>query len=233
MNAAHRSGALLAAALGAAGLAAGTLAPTAPSGAASPSKVTLHQAAPSLPRDVARLGSAPPEQVLHLDVALAGQDAAGLAQAVDAVSTPGSPDYRHYLTPAQYAAQFGPTAAEVAQVSSTLRAEGLTVGTPDPGSILLPVSGTASVVSAAFGTPLETVQAPDRSRAVVNTASPQVPASLTGSVTAVVGLDGLFAEHAMVRPTRPGAAHPTFGGARPPPRRRRSAHHGAGGCPGP
>ena len=104
--------------------------------------------------------------------------------AVDAVSTPGSPDYRHYLTAAQYAAEFGPSPAEVAQVSSALRAEGLTVGTPEPGSTLLPVSGTASVVSSALGTPLVSVQAPGRSaRAMVNTASPQIPASLAGVVT--------------------------------------------------
>ena len=67
-------------------------------------------------------------------------------------------------------------------MSSTLRGEGLTVGTPDPGSILLPVSGTAAVVSAAFGTPLESVQAPNEARALVNTAAPQIPASLAGVV---------------------------------------------------
>ena len=102
-------------------------------------------------------------------------------------------------TAAQYAAEFGPSATEVAQVSADLRAEGLTVGTPDPGSNLLPVSGTAAVVSAAFGTPLESVQAPQQqARAIVNTATPQVPASLSGVVTGVVGLNGLFHEHAML-----------------------------------
>ncbi len=156
---------------------------------------------PHLPAGSTQLGAAPGGQVLDLDVVLAGQDPAGLAQAVvDAVSTPGSPDYRHYLTAAQYAAQFGPSPAEVAQVSSALRAEGLTVGTPEPGSTLLPVSGTASVVSAALGTPLVSVQAPGESaRAVVNTASPQIPASLDGVVTGVVGLDGLFQEHSMIK----------------------------------
>ena len=153
-----------------------------------------------MPAGSTQYGSPPAGQVLHLDAVLAGQDPAGLAQAVAAVSTPGSPDYRHYLTAAQYAAQYGPTTAEVAQVSSALRSEGLTVGTPEPGSTLLPVSGTASVVSAALGTPLESVQAPGQSaRAIVNTASPQVPASLDGVVTGVVGLDGLFQEHDMLK----------------------------------
>jgi len=196
VNRGHRRVALLGAALGAASLGAGALASPG-AGAAAP-RVVLPQAAPHIPADAARLGSAPSGQVLSLDIALAGQDPTGLQQAVAAVSTPGSPDYRHYLTAAQYASEYGPSAAEVAQVSSVLRSEGLTVGTPAPGSILLPVSGTAAVVSAAFGTPLESVQAPNQAKALVNTASPQIPAALAGSVTAVVGLDGLFEEHSML-----------------------------------
>jgi hypothetical protein len=176
-------------------------------GAASPGWITLPQAAPHIPADASRLGAAPSGQELKLDVVLAGQDATGLAQAVAAVSTPGSPDYRHYLSAAQYAAQFGPSPAEVAQVSSTLRGEGLNVGTPETGSTLLPVSGTASVVSAALGTPLESVEAPgDSSRTIVNTSSPQIPASLGGAVTGVVGLDGVFQEHAMIKQAPAGAS---------------------------
>jgi Pro-kumamolisin, activation domain/IPT/TIG domain len=201
----HRRGtALVAVTAGALLLASGALAPAVGAGAGvagaavSETKVPLSGAAPpNVPAEARDLGPAPGGQVLSLDVVLAGQDPAGLAQAVAAVSTPGSPDYHHYLTAAQYAAQFGPSPAEVAQVSSTLRAEGLTVGVPAPGSDLLPVSGTASVVSAAFATPLDSVQSPDRAHAaVVNTATPQVPASVAGSVTGVVGLNGLFQEHA-------------------------------------
>ena len=92
-------------------------------------------------------------------------------------------------------------------MSAALRSEGLTVGTPDPGSTLLPVRGTAAVVSAALGTPLEWVRAPGQSaRAIVNTASPQVPSSLGGAVTGVVGLDGLFQEHSKLKPGRAGSA---------------------------
>jgi Pro-kumamolisin, activation domain/IPT/TIG domain len=200
VNRGHRKGALLAGALGAAALGAGVLGAAAAAGAAAAQqRVPLSQAVPAIPAGAKALGTAPPGQVLDLDVVLSGQNATGLGQAVASVSTPGSPDYRHYLSAAQYAAEFGPGATEVARVSDDLRAEGLTVGTPDPGSNLLPVSGTAAVVSAAFGTPLESVQPPQqRARAVVNTATPQVPAALSGVVTGVVGLNGLFTEHAML-----------------------------------
>ncbi len=184
----------------AAALIAGVLAPASVSAAAAPGRVVLPQAVPSVPAGSTQYGAPPAGQVLDLDVVLAGQNPSGLSQAVDAVSTPGSPDYRNYLTAAQYAAQYGPAPAEVAQVSSALRGEGLTVGSPVPGSTLLPVSGTASVISAALGTPLESVRAPGQSaRAIVNTASPQVPSSLNGVVTGVVGLDGLFEEHDMLK----------------------------------
>jgi hypothetical protein len=219
----HRKAALLAAALGAVALGAGALTPAVASGAApAPSlspRVTLPQAAPKVPADVRQLGPAPAGQVLNLSVVLAGQNPTGLAQAVAAVSTPGSPDYRHYLTAAQYAAEFGPSPAEVAQVSSVLRGEGLTVGAPAAGSTLLPVSGPVGVVSSALGTPLETVQAPDQARVLVNTAPPQIPASLAGAVTGVVGLDGLFKEHSMLAHGNGNTAGEpaTSSGSRPPP----------------
>ena len=196
--------------LGPAARISGLGAPGGVAGAALPGHVVLPQPAPQLPAGSTALGAAPAGQVLDLDVVVAGQDPNGLAQAVAAVSTPGSPDYRHYLSAAQYAARYGPSAAEVAQVSSALRGEGLTVGAPEPGSTLLPVSGTASVVSAALGTPLESVQAPgDAARAIVNTASPQIPSSLDGVVTGVVGLDGLVKEQSMIKQGHPGSTGST------------------------
>ena len=218
MKPGHRKAALFAAALGAGALTPAVASGAAPAPSLSP-RVTLPQAAPKVPADVRQLGPAPAGQVLDLSVVLAGQNPTGLAQAVAAVSTPGSPDYRHHLTAAQYAAEFGPSAAEVAQVSSVLRGEGLTVGAPATGSTLLPVSGPAGVVSSALGTPLETVQAPSQSRVLVNTAPPQIPASLAGAVTGVVGLDGLFKEHSMLLPGNgnsngnpaPGGSSPTAG----------------------
>ena len=78
--------------------------------AARPGRIVLPQAAPHVPAGChPATAPAPAGQVLDLDVVLAGQNPAGLAQAVAAVSTPGSPDYRQYLTAAQYAAQYGPS----------------------------------------------------------------------------------------------------------------------------
>ena len=51
---------------------------------------------------------------------LAGQDPAGLAAYAMAASTPGHPQYGHYLTPAQVMARYGPTQAQVSAVTSWL-----------------------------------------------------------------------------------------------------------------
>jgi hypothetical protein len=187
--------------------AAAALGPAA--GATVTAKVVLPGELAKIPGDATRLGALPAAQEVHLDVGLAGQDPAGLTQEVAAVSTPGSPLYRHYLSAAQFAAAYGPSAAEVSAVTSSLRAEGLSVGVPDPGSSLLPVSGPASSITAAFATPLESVRLPGHLTSFVNTAAPQIPASLAGDITGVVGMDGLSAEHAMALQNKSVAAVPS------------------------
>jgi Pro-kumamolisin, activation domain/IPT/TIG domain len=199
-------------------------------GAAGSNRVVLPQAAPALPHGTTRLGGAPAGQTLQLDVILAGRNPSGLAQTVAAVSTPGSPGYRQYLTPAQFASAFGPSAAELAQVSSVLRAEGLTVGQPLEGSVLLPVSGSVAAVESAFGTTMQSVQAPGEEAALVNTSAPSVPASLSGLVTGVAGLNGLDQEHNMLKvaPGQPVAAPPGSPGNQTP----AATTPSAGGGPG-
>jgi subtilase family serine protease len=169
-------------------------------------KVTMAGELPKIPSNVTRVGPVPSAQVLHLDVGLAGQDPTGLANEVEAVSTPGSPAYRHYLTSAQFAAAYGPSAAEVQQATATLRAQGLTVGTPNLGSTLLPITGSAATVSTVFGTPLQSVRLPGGITSRVNTAAPKIPATLAGDITGIVGLSGLSPEHSMLRR---GEASPT------------------------
>jgi Pro-kumamolisin, activation domain len=198
---------ILGAALTVAALCLGALAPLSAAGAtgaagAGPSplaQVALPGGVPQIPAGVKRLGPVPSAQVLHLEVGLAGEDPTGLAAEVTAVSTPGSPTYRHYLTSAQFAAAYGPSPAEVQQVSASLRAEGLTVGTPTLGSALLPVSGSAATVSTVFGTPLQSVRLPGGLTSQVNTAVPKVPAALAADITGIVGLSGLSEEHSMLR----------------------------------
>src|SRR5205809_758080 len=72
-------------------------------------------------------GAVPAGQQIKARVFLTGQNPSALAAAAQAVSDPDSPQHGRYLTPDQVKAQFGPSAAQVAQVSSWLQGAGLTV----------------------------------------------------------------------------------------------------------
>ena len=79
-----------------------------------------------------------------------------------AVSTPASPLFRHYMSPAAYAARFGASSAETARVESWLRTEAFTGVSTDSGRSY--VRGTAPVakINAAFHVRLDTYQASAR-----------------------------------------------------------------------
>lgn len=76
-----------------------------------------------------------------------GQDQAGLTATATAVSDPSSPDYGHYLTPAQVQAQFGATAAQQSAVRGWLSGAGLTI-THDDAFTITAVGTTARAEAA-------------------------------------------------------------------------------------
>src|ERR1700683_3751526 len=66
--------------------------------------------------------------LVRFDLVLNLRDAAGAQAIVKAVSTPGSAQYRKYLTDAQWIARYAPTQASVAAAETWLRAQGFKVG---------------------------------------------------------------------------------------------------------
>ncbi|SDO10658.1 S53 family peptidase [Actinacidiphila guanduensis] len=123
---------------------------------------------------------------LSVRVYFAGRDAKGLAAYARSVSTPGSADYQHYLTPAQAQARFGATKAQVSAVKSWLTSSGLKVtGTTQH---YVTVTGDVKSMEKAFGTQLHNFTKNGHTyHAPVSTAS--APASLQGAVLTVTGLD--------------------------------------------
>ena len=88
------------------------------------------------------MGAVPAGNRLTIQFWLKSQTAAAASYA-SAVSTPGSPLFEHYLTPAAYTARFGATAHEAASVESWLKSAGFTGVSADSGRDY--VAGTASV----------------------------------------------------------------------------------------
>ena len=73
-----------------------------------------------------------------------------------AVSTPGSPLYRHFLTTAQFRARFSPSAAAVTAVSSWVRSAGLAVKSVAPSRLYVEVTGTMAQAEKLVGARLDT-----------------------------------------------------------------------------
>ncbi|MGN8027809.1 S53 family peptidase [Microbacterium sp. 22242] len=114
-----------------------------------------------------------------------GMDA--LTALAASVSTPGSAQYRHFLTAAQYHATFDAPQATVDAVTGWLQGAGLKT-TVDPSHRYVDVTGGVGNANKAFGVTISnythdglTVQAPD--------GPATTPGSLSGSVIAVDGLD--------------------------------------------
>ena len=173
---------------------------------------------PVVPVGAVAKGAVAPRLRLHVTVTLKPRNPAALNAYAEAVSTPGSRSYRHYLTPSQFGRRFGATAAEVRAVRRGLRAQGLDPGSVTPGSLSIPVFATAARLERALRISLRRLALPGRRTAVAANAAPAVQASAAGAVQAVVGLDTVSAPHPLL--ARPASSVASSGGGRPSGQRR-------------
>ena len=132
----------------------------------------------------------PSGRLVHARVWLTPRNAAQLDALAQAVSDPSSAQYGQFLTADQYNAQYAPTATQVGQVTQWLTGSGLTVTATGPDNHFVAVSGSASAIASAFGTPLaDYVVNGKKTQAPATDVS--VPDSLAGLITAVTGLSTL------------------------------------------
>ena len=114
----------------------------------------------------------------------------------------------HPLTSAQFMANHAPTAAQVADVVSYLRAQGFTNIEVAPNNLLVSATGGAGVVKTAFHAELHEYNVNGR-RAYANVTDALVPAHLAGSVLGVLGLQTVHLAHVNAkRLAAPDAATP-------------------------
>jgi subtilase family serine protease len=111
-----------------------------------------------------------------------------------AVSTPGSPLYRHYLSPEAYTARFAASQKTASRVEAWLRGEGFTGVHTDAGRDYVRATATTSRIDAAFHTRLALYKSSAavnawRSPLRANDSAVTLPSSVAGSVLAVSGLD--------------------------------------------
>jgi subtilase family serine protease len=105
-----------------------------------------------------------------------------------------SPNYRHYLTPEQFAAMFGPTEQDYEAVIAFASANGLTVTGRHSNRMLLDVSGSVADIEKAFYMKMLVYPHPTEARTFY---APDVEPSLDLAVPVlrIVGLDNYLVPH--------------------------------------
>jgi len=126
---------------------------------------------------------------LHVSVILSRDAAAQTAfdQLVANQQIPSSPFYHQWLTPQQVGQLYGPTANDLAAVSSWLTSQGLKVDSVSPSGMIIHASGTTAAVGNAFHTNFGTFAVGGRQR-LSAISEPFIPAVLGTVIHSVHGL---------------------------------------------
>ena len=131
-----------------------------------------------LPLTLKVVGTPAASQQVEFDIILPLQNVSALNTLLAAQQNPNSPQYHHWLTPAAFGTEFGPSRKTVNQVSNDLQSFGLQVTTQ---SRSLHVIGTTTQINTAFNTNLAVaVNAAGKQRMVVTKAL-SLPKSLVAA----------------------------------------------------
>lgn len=144
------------------------------------------------PLDLGTAQAVSGNQSITVSVALPLRDTAAAQALLEATYTPGSAQYRHFLSSQEFNTQFGPTDATVAQVTKRFQSAGLQV--TRASSTVLKVTGSTSAIEAAFAVSLHAFEVPASGSASgyryrAPASAPQVSSDIASSVQAVLGLD--------------------------------------------
>jgi hypothetical protein len=149
-------------------------------------------AAPRVPLGSRDLGSLSPSHTMQLGIALRPRSPSALDQFATEVSTPGSAEFDHHITPAEFRKRFGPTAATISAVERSMRAEGFRLGSLSANGLLLHLSAPVSTVEARLGLEIRAYSLLGGSKGWAADAAPLLPRSIARQVASVLGLDQLI-----------------------------------------
>ncbi len=147
---------------------------------------------------------------LNLAIALPLRNQAQLNTLLAEIYNPHSPQYRHYLTVAQFAADYGPTQADYEAVINFVQSKGLKVTQTFPSRVIVDVSGTAAAVQSAFYVTLNNYKRPDGTLFYAPDREPSL--DLSTPIFHITGLDNYVAPHSPLKATpldRGGAQAPS------------------------
>jgi subtilase family serine protease len=193
-------------------------------GPPGPAEATLADSVAPFTAASQAIGAVPAASRLTIQFWLAPQ-AAAAASLANAVSTPGRPQFRHFLSPAAYTARFSATPAKAAAVETWLKSRDFSGITTDPGRDYVRATAPVSVIDTALKVRLQYYRATAGATAGryplrANDRPVSLPASIAASVIGVTGLDNAAPAMTFAKPVNPAtpgksktpkASQPSFG----------------------
>jgi subtilase family serine protease len=177
---------------------------SAPSGA----RAAIAGTVPSWAKSSAAVGSPAASTQVSFHVVLQLRDAAGAAKLAQAVSSPKSSSYGHYLTPVAFNAKYAPTASSVAKVESFLKSSGISVTGVAAGNRWVEAKGTVAQINAAFGTTLKNYRFKGKTLRGASSAL-TMPTSVSGLVMGFSGVSQSLAAPAGATPVNDNGTTPS------------------------
>jgi subtilase family serine protease len=123
-----------------------------------------HQPAAVRQLNLKSTGRLPASAQVNLVIGLPWRNREALTNLLQDLYNPSSPKFHHYLTPAQFAEQFGPTTNDYNALATFIAAHGLTINHRHPNHMLLDVSGPAAAVENTLHVHLLTYRHPTEKR---------------------------------------------------------------------
>jgi hypothetical protein len=155
-------------------------------------------------RSLKGIGALPADKVLQFDMLLAVGSPRQLDRFLAEVYDPKSPSYRHFVTPKEFTARFGPSQAAWNELVSFAGAHGFTVISGSRDEMDLRLNGTVRAIEAAFQIKMRVFTHPTESRTFY---SPDVEPTIDmrAAVWHITGLDNFSTPRARMH-ARPRAA---------------------------
>ena len=130
---------------------------------------------------------------VNFEVYLPLRNADQLDALIQAQQTKGSPQYHQWLTPAQFAAMFGPTQASIGRAQAAIRAAGMSV--TQIRSRSFHVVGDAGHAGAMLQTHFNAVRSATGANRMVAQTKPVIPAALAAEGATIVAFSSLPEHH--------------------------------------
>ncbi|EYF05687.1 S53 family peptidase [Chondromyces apiculatus] len=141
-------------------------------------------------------GAAEDDDALRVLVGFDVRDRQGLVQRIDRMYDPESAEFRDYMSPDDWNAQYAPAAEDVEEVASWLEEQGFSVDRKASNRLILQVSGTVGTFNTAFTTELRSMGRENHtggsmvySYGLVKGAALRVPQQIAERMLAVVTAD--------------------------------------------